>query len=342
MPGLLSNMNEDMTITRKMEDGTTMTFKSPTGAQTDMSGLMSSYAMGGNIQNYEVGGMINGYAPTPVADNKNINVTPGEFVVNLPAAQKYAPLLEQINNEGKQMLAMGGWTNGANNGMNFRAGGIIPEGFGGNTQGAVNNPGIQRPSQGFGYSGVGGSDSGRALPSNIKQQYPPNVVLDPALTPPSEFDRMDQLVRNGIYTIDEDRAGRAIYQLTALGNSHNVRAEGSGVENMGVTQGAPVDNYHPYSGVSADPVMDNTLANFGTEGGRGMINEQMGAREDVARYGQAGQAPSVTPEGSRIQYKAGQSYNVASKEQATQFVQAGIVQVGAMFVLPDGTTGRAS
>ena len=69
-----------------------------------------------------LGGLINGFAPTPVADNKQINVTPGEYVVNVPATQKYKGLLEMINNEGKQMLAAGGWTG---NQMGYANGGMI-------------------------------------------------------------------------------------------------------------------------------------------------------------------------------------------------------------------------
>ena len=96
--GLLDKMDEDVTITRKMSNGASVTYKSPEGSQMDMNGIL--------------GGMVEGYTPTPVSDNKMIAVTPGEYVVNFPAAQKYKGMLEMINDEGKQMLAMGGWTEG--------------------------------------------------------------------------------------------------------------------------------------------------------------------------------------------------------------------------------------
>ena len=94
--GIMSDIHKDITVSMKGRDGSTVTYKSPTGSSMDMSGIL--------------GGMVNGFAPTPVADNRQINVTPGEFVVNQPAAQKYKGILTKINNEGRQMLAQGGWT----------------------------------------------------------------------------------------------------------------------------------------------------------------------------------------------------------------------------------------
>ena len=324
MPGLLDRRNEDVTITRKMGNGSSVTYKSPEGSQVDMDGIL--------------GGMIDGYTPTPVSDNKQINVTPGEFVVNYPAAQKYKPLLEQINNEGRQALAMGGWTHGK---KGYAEGGGVFDGYANYSQQDFVNEAQPQDIQ-----GGSAAPGGHALMQdpNAPQQYPPQVVLDPNSNDKAEFDRMDQLVRNDIYTIQRDRAGRAIYQLTDLGNSHNVRAQGSG-RTTNMSQGQPQgrDNYNQFSGISADPVGDNQLAQLQSQGlvGRGNAVEAPGARADVYEYGQAGSAPSVTPEGTRIQYSAGQSYNVASQEQASQFVAAGIVAVGAQFVLPDGTTGVA-
>lgn len=111
MPGLLSKMNEDMTITRKMPNGTTVTVKSPNGSQMSMDGIL--------------GGLVEGHTPTPVSDNTTIRVTPGEYVVNQPATQKYKPLLEQINQEGRMMLAQGGWIDKPKP-MGYNMGGMIP------------------------------------------------------------------------------------------------------------------------------------------------------------------------------------------------------------------------
>ena len=98
LKGLLNHKGSETTVKQKFEDGSEITIKSPNGSMAN--GLM--------------GGMIGGNSPTPVADDQTINVTSGEYVVNQPAAQKYADLLEEINNEGRQMLADGGWTNGYN------------------------------------------------------------------------------------------------------------------------------------------------------------------------------------------------------------------------------------
>ena len=324
MPGLLDRKNEDVTITRKMPNGASVTYKSPQDSQMDLNGIL--------------GGMVEGYTPTPVSDNKQIMVTPGEYVVNHPAAQKYKGLLEKINNEGRQMLARGGWTQPRHMKRGYAEGGDPYAGYADYSQQDFIDESQPKDTQG------GGGAYGAAGHQQAGQQYPPTVVLDPNSSGKHEFDRMDQLVRNGIYTIKKDRAGRAVYILTNLGKSHNVRATGSGQQNVGVDTSnlQPRDQYSGYSGVSADPVGDNQLAQWTAQGGgRGNVVEQPGARADVYEYGQTSSAPTVTPEGTRIQYKAGQPYNVGSKEQAEQFVAAGIVEVGATFVLPDGTTGRA-
>ena len=133
MSGILSKMNEDITVTRKMPNGTTVTFKSPNGSQMDMRGIM--------------GGMVEGHSPTPVADNIPAQLTAGEFVVNQPAAQKYKGVLNKINNEGRQMLAQGGWSGGqhpfssqANLNppvLNKFGGGYFPEGSAGEPSSAA-------------------------------------------------------------------------------------------------------------------------------------------------------------------------------------------------------------
>lgn len=92
--GLLDKRDQDVSITIKKPNGASVTYKSPEGAQIDMDGIL--------------GGIVEGQSPSPVADDKMIKVTSGEYVVNHPATQKYKPFLDAINEEGKQMLAMGG------------------------------------------------------------------------------------------------------------------------------------------------------------------------------------------------------------------------------------------
>ena len=347
--GLLDRKSEDVTITRKLPNGASVTYKSPQDSQMDMDGIL--------------GGMIDGYTPTPVSDNKQINVTPGEFVVNQPAAQKYKGLLEKINDEGRVALAAGGWTSPKGK-MNYADGGTVEGPRGGmykkvganwiavlgNREFPVKDPSVvEWLNNRYGNQPTQTIQDAQPLsrpnltPTKNAQQYPERVVLDPNSSDKAGFDRMDQLVRGGLYDIQRDRAGRAIYSRTDLGNAQNVAAVGSGVRRPGVTQGSPVENYHQFSGVSADPVGDNALANIQSQGlqGRGNVVEAPGAREDYLNFGPATQAPTHGPRGSAIRYKAGQSYNVGSKQQAAEFVAAGIVAVGATFVLPDGTTGVA-
>ena len=103
----------------------------------------------------------------------------------------------------------------------------------------------------------------------------------------------------------------------------------------------PRDNFHPYSGVSEDPVLDNYVAGLGTEGGRGDVVERPGEREDYNKFGPTTPAPTVTPGGDVIKYVAGQVYQVETKEQAMQWISEGIVAPGAKFITADGIEGEA-
>ena len=101
MKGLLHDAdNAKMKVTLKDKDQSITVERTPDNKAMTANGLL--------------GGEIGGISPSPVADDKMINVTSGEFVVNKPAAMKYSGLLEDINNEGKQMLAMGGYTKPSN------------------------------------------------------------------------------------------------------------------------------------------------------------------------------------------------------------------------------------
>ena len=328
--GLLDNKDEDLTITRKMQNGSSVTYKSPQGSQVEMDGI--------------IGGMISGNSPTPVADDKTIQVTSGEFVVNQPAAQKYAGLLHQINEEGKQMLAGGGWTEGYATGGSTQGRRRTTAGGG-----AVNHPGTTS------YVGGGRNTGGSRTvggDETAPQRYPQQVVLDPGSSHQAEFQQMDQLVRNGIYDIQQDNAGRAIYTLTNLGNAHNVRGFGSGVDNPGWAPG--IEN----------PAKDEFVSGYqaGQEGGgfrysdlpirdlRGRVEagnqlagRDLGLRqeESVGQYGPTTGAPQVTPEGTEIQYQAGQPYRVESRQQAEYWVSQGIVEVGAIFIDNNGIQGVA-
>lgn len=394
MPGLLDRKNEDVSITRKLPNGASVTYKSPQDSQMDLEGIL--------------GGMVDGYTPTPVSDNTMIKVTPGEYVVNQPAAQKYKGLLEQINNEGKQMLAMGGWAR-PRQPMGYANGGGVQSRRRTEAGGpAINHPGTTS------YTGGGRNDARDSVSGRL---YPPLVVLDPNSSPKEEFDRMDQLVRNGIYTIERDIAGRSSYKLTKKGGAYNTQAQGrtdanfrdpnaqtagqiqageqAALQNQGGPQQSPLvwrnsfqsvkqmrdslPEGHPLrrdlsnimnqisvtgkatadTGKLKELVMQaeelyskkdwgpNTYELWKSQQGKGPTGQATGP--DVAAIkglvtdtaGAQTTAPTVTPQGDQIKYKAGQPYNVATKEQAEQFVAAGIVAVGAQFVLPDGTTGRA-
>ena len=364
--GMLSKSSEELTITRKAADGSSVTIKSPSGSSMDIGGMLSNAIdqprqmnQGGYSSYYHMnqgGGMpqqrsqqqIQGQG-SPVADDVPTMLTEGEFVMNVPATQMYRPLLEEMNQKGREMLAQGGWIDEVKP-QGLKEGGEVDEspwaGFANYSQRDFLN---EANNAGAGVAPAGAEFPG--LEDLEGQQYPEQVVLDPKSSPVDDFERMNTLVTNGIYKIQQDRAGRAIYQLTDLGNAHNVRAQGSGVNNPGVdTQGRtnPQD-YQPYSGVSADPVADNAQAQldkrinaYNDQGsGRGGVLEAPGARQDANDYGQATGAPSVTPEGSLIRFKAGQRYTVATKAQASQFVAEGVVAVGAEFITNDGTIGVA-
>ena len=113
--GLLDKMDDDITITKKNADGASITIKSPKGTQVDLSGILGNMLEEGLVEGPDMG---------PVADNVTARLTPGEHVINRPAAEKYRPLLEQINNEGKMMLAMGGHIPGY-----FLGGETLPDGY---------------------------------------------------------------------------------------------------------------------------------------------------------------------------------------------------------------------
>ena len=96
MKGLLHDDAAKTKVTLKEGDQSITVERTPSENAMTANGLL--------------GGMVGGISPTPVSDDKMINVTSGEFVVNKPAAEKYAGLLEDINNEGREMLARGGWS----------------------------------------------------------------------------------------------------------------------------------------------------------------------------------------------------------------------------------------
>ena len=470
MMGLLSKPNEDLTITRKSADGSTVTIKSPSGSSMDIGGLlggavqqpqqqrhpmamntmsgMSRMNQGGMpyIPHMNQGGYSNWHrmnqGGSPVADDIPTMLTEGEFVMNVPATQKYKPVLERMNQEGREMLAQGGWI-AEPKPMGYFAGGGVTGGYGEYTQAdylkeagidtgkigvnltkeqleniiAAGSPeqaaaaqkqldallaaeltsgevvtdatadiatldyssmsmddprlvagydakipaAIQRVDQLFTQLEKNdkvellkfqkiftedGSQGDRLLEEQIEkagtddfqfsttqlkgEQYPETVVLDPLSTDPADFDKMNKLVTDGIYGIEQDRAGRAIYKLSDLGNSHNVRAVGSGVRNTGVD----TSNIKPRDSYGYEPLQARQLFSSG----RGDALEAPGAREDVFKYGQVSQPPTINPDGSKIQYKAGQQYTVANKQQGEQFVAQGIVEVGAIFITLDTST----
>ena len=112
MKGLLHDDAAKTKVTLKEGDQSITVERTPSENTMTVNGLL--------------GGMVGGISPTPVADDKTINVTSGEFVVNKPAADKYAGLLEDINNEGREMLARGGYA-GKSPMQGYAAGGKLSE-----------------------------------------------------------------------------------------------------------------------------------------------------------------------------------------------------------------------
>ena len=89
--------NNDITFTMKSDGGETMTYKSPKGMMPNIGIL---------------GGLVGGPDRGPTADNVMARLTPGEFVINRPAAMKYGGLLQSINDEGRMMLHSAGYAGG--------------------------------------------------------------------------------------------------------------------------------------------------------------------------------------------------------------------------------------
>ena len=100
--------NNDITFTMKSDGGETMTYKSPKGMMPNIGIL---------------GGLVGGPDRGPTADNVQARLTPGEFVVNRPAAMKYGGMLEAINNEGRMMLHSAGYAGGGM--VGYQTGGSV-------------------------------------------------------------------------------------------------------------------------------------------------------------------------------------------------------------------------
>ena len=109
--GLLDKTDQDMKITIKKPNGASVTYHSPEGSQVEMMGIL--------------GGMVEGPDMGPTADNVMARLTPGEFVVNRPAAMKYGGVLRQINDEGKQMLHANGYAGGGM--VGYQTGGMVED-----------------------------------------------------------------------------------------------------------------------------------------------------------------------------------------------------------------------
>ena len=121
----ITDMGAKTKVTMKQGDQTITVERAPEQSQGmtpnqligQGMGLLDNFAQG-------TGGMVPGQSPTPVADDVPANLTSGEFVVNQPAAQKYSGLLEDINNEGREILARGGYV-GDSKVNNYAMGGGI-------------------------------------------------------------------------------------------------------------------------------------------------------------------------------------------------------------------------
>ena len=85
-------------------------------------------------------------------------------------------------------------------------------------------------------------------------------------------------------------------------------------------------------------VRDRYNAEAQAAGGRIREEAEAAAREDALRRASETAARETNVE---FQYRAGEQYNAPSKQVAHQWVSAGIVAPGAIFVLPSGVTGRA-
>ena len=153
----MSDMMADTKVTLKQGDQSVTVERKPTDK------MMQSMT-----PNALLGGMVGGNSPTPVADDQQINVTSGEYVVNQPAAQKYAGLLEDINNEGKQMLAAGGWTGDSMMPKGYNLGGKISK---------IYNEGYTAPGQAYVIAKSKGYNQGGAVMPDLNN--PDEILQSP-------------------------------------------------------------------------------------------------------------------------------------------------------------------
>lgn len=155
---MMSNKHDDITITKKMADGGSITMKSPVGNQMDL-GLL--------------GGAIPGNSPTPVSDDVPILANAGEYIINVPAAKKYKGLLQRINQEGREMLKQGGWIDDVKP-MGYNQGGMLKA-----------NQGIEVSSPWAGYANYGQQD----FLNEADKFNNPGAQLPSELMKPEWFDR---------------------------------------------------------------------------------------------------------------------------------------------------------
>ena len=130
MKGLLDHKDLDTSISMKDGSGRTITVKSPKGVETNLGGLLGgSVTTQSSRRGYQGGGLIGGPYYGPTHDNVPISANPGEFVMNVPAAQnpQFRPMIEAMNNWGRQQLKKGGFV--GKRAMGYAVGGEIPPGY---------------------------------------------------------------------------------------------------------------------------------------------------------------------------------------------------------------------
>ena len=354
--GLLTK--SDVTMSMKDPAGNTVSFKSPAGQS--MNKMISK--------------MIE---PEHVADDIPILASEGEFMVNAPATMKYRPLLEKINNEGRQMLAMGGMTRPKryvmggpmvkpytmSTGQYLPPGRAEPPKLTYATGGEIHmlSDDLSAPSgvRGGRVKAVKGSDQYRMLSSN------PNYIELPVQGNPAlaEFalknTTADALHNQRIVSEDKMQGNRQDMKTINAYKFYDELMRRNPEHFYLQLQEEPIARMYAKDmlGMTDQQIQQRIYGTTNTDVASNLRKEDMmsphggpsnmnilnrgNAELTVGDLGQQEVVEGNQNKGFTYTYVSGTTYQVQSKEQANQLIQQGKVQRGAMFMLPNGMKGRA-
>ena len=319
--GLLADDVAKVKVTMKQGDQSLTVERTPDNKGMTANGLM--------------GGMIGGISPSPVADDKMINVTSGEFVVNQPAAQKHAGLLEDINNEGREVLARGGWTGNSMMSEGYNIGGKVKK---------IYNEGYKAPGQAYAIAKSMGYNQG-GLVGNVeedKMMIKQHPIFQKLLMQSNEFGYAPEELPSII--LEHPQFGQLFdtpekQEALLLANAE---AQSEGVQ--GYNQGGYVPfNQNPFLDriVQIDKTLEATGPNPELEKEREFMVKQLKSRG----YNQGGEVVNAMPAGGHAKRNWIKKYGATHNPDGTIKQQESIVgndpvgEVNQAYGITPETTG---